>query len=82
MTHKKPPQGTHSIVSKNREDRGRAAAEVILDDCMCYNVLQGDEDFDKLISTSTPDPELWKLLVARHGKNLVGRAYRFARRTP
>jgi len=77
-TYKRPQQGTQSIQSVRHRSRVKALATRIIDDVHYFTALEKDADFE-LIAQTTPDPEAWKRMVDKYGREEVTGAYRWWR---
>ena len=82
--HKKPPQGTHRIMSEKRQARIKHGAEKIIDQITAYIHMEhnGGEDWEDMKQDTEPNFELFRRLSDEHGKAVVGQAWkhwRFAR---
>jgi len=81
--HKKPPQGTGTIVNlKAQESRLDSSANKLLDDLGCYLHVKNAPLWQELKeATKDKQPPIFAALNAKFGNEIIGRAIRYYRRT-
>jgi hypothetical protein len=78
---RRPPQGTHSIVSPKAKEKIESAAAKVIEELRAYQYMEtnGGDDWEAMKPDTEPNSDLFCKLAEKHGNAIVFQAWKYWR---